>query len=125
MSFIGKLGYSLVVALIGLFIVFVGLAILIGCIYALSAIMKKAQARREEKAKAAAPAPAPAPVIVPEPVAEAAAEESGEDEGELIAVITAALMAYSKNSNKAVVVKNIRRQSAWAAAGRADQLTRF
>ena len=60
------------------------------------------------------------------PVAEAAAEETGVDENELIAVITAALMAYTKgNGNKTLVVKNIRRANAWAAAGKADQLTRF
>ena len=64
--------------------------------------------------------------MVPEPAAEAAAEETGVDEGELVAVITAALMAYAKtNGNKTLVVKNIRRANAWAAAGRADQLTRF
>ena len=124
MSFIGKLGYSLIVALIGLFIVFLGLVILIGCIYALSAIMRRMNARKEEKK--AISAPAPAPVVVPEPVAEAAAEETGVDENELVAVITAALMAYTKGSgNKTLVVKNIRRANAWAAAGRADQLTRF
>ena len=124
MSFIGKLGYSLIVALIGLLIVFIGLGILIGCIYALSAVMGKMRARKEEQEKANAPAPAP--VVVPEPVAEAAAEETDVDENELIAVITAALMAYTKgNGNKTLVVKNIRRANAWAAAGRADQLTRF
>ncbi len=124
MSFIGKLGYSLIVALIGLLIVFVGLAILIGCIYGLSAIMSKMRARKEEQEKNKAPAPAP--VVVPEPVAEAAAEDAGVDENELVAVITAALMAYTKGSgNKTLVVKNIRRANAWAAAGRADQLTRF
>ena len=45
MSFIGKLGYSLIVALIGLLIVFIGLGILIGCIYALSAVMGKMRAQ--------------------------------------------------------------------------------
>ena len=125
MSFIGKLGYSLVVALIGLFIVFLGLVILIGCIKAMSRIVGKM--RENAEAKKAASAPAPAPVAVPEPVAEAAAEETGADENELVAVITAALAAYMKGSNegKTLVVKNIRRANAWAAAGRADQLTRF
>ena len=124
MSFIGKLGYSLIVTLLGLFIVFVGLVILIGCIKVLSVFVRKMNARKEEEKKPAAPAPAP--VVVPEPVAEAAAEDAGVDEGELVAVITAALMAYTKgNGNKTLVVKNIRRANAWANAGRADQLTRF
>ena len=117
MSILGKLGYSLIVALIGLMIVFVGLIILIACIYALAAVMRKVRERAEAKKPAA---PAPAPVVVPEPVA----EEAQVDEGELVAVITAALMAYTK-SNKTLVVKNIRRANAWASAGRADQLTRF
>ncbi|MBR3504789.1 MAG: OadG family protein [Clostridia bacterium] len=122
MSFIGKLGYSLIVAIIGLFIVFLGLVILIGCIKAMSIIVGKMR----ENAEAKKPAPTPAPVVVPEPVAEAAAEEAGVDEGELVAVITAALMAYAKgNGGKTLVVKNIRRANAWANAGRADQLTRF
>jgi len=124
MSILGKLGYSLIVTLLGLFIVFLGLIILIGCIKVMSAVVGKM--RENAEAKKAASAPAPAPVVVPEPVAEAAAEETGVDENELIAVITAALMAYTKgNGNKTLVVKNIRRANAWAAAGKADQLTRF
>ena len=124
MSFIGKLGYSLIVALIGLFIVFLGLIILIACIKVMSKVVSKM--RENAEAKQAAIVPAPAPVVVPQPVAEAAAEETGVDEGELVAVITAALMAYTKaGGNKTLVVKNIRRANAWAAAGRADQLTRF
>ena len=124
MSFIGKLGYSLIVTLLGLFIVFLGLVILIGCIKVMSKVVSKM--RENAEAKKAAAIPAPAPVVVPEPVAEAAAEDAGVDEGELVAVITAALMAYTKgNGNKTLVVKNIRRANAWANAGRADQLTRF
>ena len=52
--------------------------------------------------------------------------EPEQDEGELIAVITAALMAYQKSTGgKQLVVRNIRRQNAWAAAGRSEQLNRF
>ena len=124
MSILGKLGYSLIVTLLGLFIVFLGLVILIGCIKVMSKVVGKM--RENAEAKKAASAPAPAPIVVPEPVAEAAAEDAGVDEGELVAVITAALMAYTKgNGNKTLVVKNIRRANAWANAGRADQLTRF
>ena len=122
MGFISRLGNSLLVMVIGLLIVFTGLIILIACIKIMSIVVGKMSANKAAKEKANAPAP----VVVPEPVVEAAAEESGEDEEELIAVITAALMAYSKsNGNKTLVVRNIRRANAWAAAGRADQLTRF
>ena len=119
MSFIGKLGYSLTVALTGLFIVFLGLSILIGCIYALGKILRKSGKRKET------PAPA-APVVIPEPVAEAAAEETGMEQDELSAVITAAVMAAAApEKGKKLVVRSVRRASAWAAAGRAEQVNRF
>ena len=119
-----KLIFALTVMLVGMLIVFLGLTILIFCIKALSALLSS----KKEAPKAAAPAPAPAPVVVPEPVAETAAAETGADANELIAVITAALMAYtgSEKSNKTLVVRNIRaaaaKAPAWARAGRADQL---
>ena len=124
MSLLGNLGYSAVVTLLGLFIVFLGLIILIGCIK----LMSKVTARIRENAEAAKQAakPAPAPVIVPEPVAEAAAEKTGMDQDELIAVITAAILAAAKpEKGKKLVVRNVRRTSAWAAAGRAEQISRF
>ena len=47
MSILGKLGYSLIVALIGLFIVFLGLIILIGCIKVMSAVVGKMRENAE------------------------------------------------------------------------------
>ena len=128
MDILSKLGYSGSVAVIGMLIVFTGLVILIFCIKVLSALLDA----KKEAPKAAAPAPAPAPVVVPEPVAAVAAAETGAQADELIAVITAALMAYTANekgsatAGKTLVVRNIRaaaaKQSAWARAGRVDQL---
>ena len=120
-----KLIFAVTVMLVGMLIVFLGLTILIFCIKALSAILES-----KKEAPKAAPAPAPAPVVVPEPVAEVAAEETGADANELIAVITAALMAYTSGekgsayAGKTLVVRNIRaaKANAWARAGRADQL---
>ena len=117
-----KLIFAVTVMLVGMLIVFLGLTILIFCIKALSALL-------DSKKEAPKAAPAPAPVVVPEPVAETAAAETGADANELIAVITAALMAYTASEkpgtcNKTLVVRNIRaaKANAWARAGRADQL---
>lgn len=121
MSIFAKLGFAALVMLIGVMIVFFGLTLLIICIKIMSSVVRSMTAK-----KAPAPAPAPKPVVVPEPVAEAAAEETGMNEDELVAVITAALMAYAKDPNKTLVVRNIRRAAqkapAWSKAGRADQL---
>ena len=121
-------GFSLTVMLIGLLIVFLGLIILICCIKVMSKIVGAMRAKADEKAarKAAASAPAQPAVTVPEPVAQAAAAEAEVSQDELVAVITAALMAYQKNnSNKTLVVRNIRRANAWSGAGRSEQLARF
>ena len=109
--------FSLQVMLIGMLVVFFGLIILIACIELLSAIIGAAT-KKEKGAPQPQPVPAAAPaaVVIPEPVAKASSDE-------LVAVITAALMAYA-GSNKTLVVRSIRRAGApvWAKAGRAEQL---
>ena len=121
MSILDKLGFSFLVMIIGMLIVFFGLIILICLIKLMSIIVDSLAGKKKEPA-----APAPAPVVVPKPVAEAAAEETGLESEELIAVITAALAAFNKDSNKTLVVRSVRRAAAktpaWAKAGRADQL---
>ena len=121
MSILDKLGFAFLIMLIGLMIVFFGLIILICLIKLMSIIVGALTGKKKEQAS-----PAPAPVVVPEPVAEAAAEETGLENDELIAVITAALAAFNKDGNKTLVVRYVRRAaaktSAWAKAGRADQL---
>ena len=128
MEILTKLGFSGTITLIGMGMVFIGLIILIVFITILAHLL----GNKKEAPKAAAPAPAPAPVVVPEPVAAVAAAETGAQADELVAVITAALMAYTANekgsatAGKTLVVRNIRaaaaKQSAWARAGRVDQL---
>lgn len=118
MEILSKLGFAALVMVIGLLIVFTGLVILIFCIKAMSALLKAFNPKK---------APAPAPVPAPQPVAaEPEKEEPELNQDELVAVITAALMAYAKDSNKTLVVRSIRRSGAkapvWANAGRADQL---
>jgi len=121
-NFLSTLGYGATVAVIGIAIVFAVLALLIVSIYALGAVMQKMTA--EKKAPAQPAAPAPAPVAVPAPVAEEPAADEVVDDAELIAVIAAAIAAFD-NSGKNLVVRKVRRVSAWNKSSRQEQVTRF
>ena len=130
MSVIGKIVYGLQVTAIGLVVVFVGLAILIGFITLMAQAFKAIDARKaaklkaeqtaklEAEARAAAAAPAPAPVAEPEPAGEEV------DDSALIAVIAAAIAAYT-DSDKQLVVRRVRRVTGWNRASRAEQVYRF
>ena len=121
-NILSAIGYGGTVAIIGMLIVFFVLALLIACIYALGAVMQKMTG--EKKAPKAAPAPAPAPVAVPAPVVEEPAAEEVVDDAELIAVIAAAIAAFD-NSGKTLVVRKVRRVSAWNKSSRQEQVCRF
>ena len=122
MTLPARLGFSGTVMLLGMTIVFIGLVILILCIYGLSAILSLKKEKKADEPK----------VVVPAPVAQAAAAQTGASADELVAVITAALMAYTATeggaaaSGKKLVVRNIRavaaQQNAWARAGRTNQI---
>ena len=128
MNILGKIVYGLQVAAIGLVVVFLGLAILIAFITLMAQVFKAidgkkadkaAEAKRAEEAARAAEAAkaAAAPAAVePEPVA-----EDVTDDGALIAVIAAAIAAFT-DSDKQLVV---RRVSGWNRAGRTEQVYRF
>ena len=125
MSFGGKIVYGLQVAAIGLVVVFLGLAILIGFITLMAQVFKVINGNKEAKAaeakraaEAAKAAAAPA-AVEPEPVA-----EDVTDDGALIAVIAAAIAAFT-DSDKQLVVRKVRRVSGWNRAGRAEQVYRF
>jgi len=121
-NFFNALGYGATVAVIGIAIVFLGLGILIAAIYLLSGLLRKMLSAGEKKA---APAPAPAPAPVPAPVAEPVVEEAEVvDDAELIAVIAAAIAAFD-NSGKRLVVRKVRRVSAWNKSSREEQVCRF
>ena len=125
-----KILYGLQVTAIGLVVVFMGLAILIGFITLMAQVFKAidgkkaARLKAEEAAKAAAAAaaakaaPAPAPVAEPEPVVEEV------DDAQRIAVIAAAIAAYTAG-NQQLVVRKVRRVSGWNRASRAEQVYRF
>ncbi len=131
MSVFGKVVYGLQVAAIGLVVVFLGLAILIAFITLMAQVFKaidakknarakaEAEAKAEAAAKAASAAAAAAPVAEPEP-----AEQDVTDDAQLIAVISAAIAAFT-DSDKQLVVRRVRRVSGWNRAGRAEQVYRF
>ena len=131
MSVFGKIVYGLQVAAIGLVVVFLGLAILIGFITLMAQVFKvingnkeakAAEAKRAAEAAKAAKAAEAAkavPVAQPEPVVEDVTDDS-----ELIAVIAAAIAAFT-DSDKQLVVRKVRRVSGWNRAGRAEQVYRF
>ena len=131
MSVFGKIVYGLQVAAIGLVVVFLGLAILIGFITLMAQVFKAVDGKKAAKAAEAARAAeaakaaqaAKAATAAPAPVAEPVAEEVT-DEGELIAVIAAAIAAFS-DGNKQLVVRKVRRVSGWNRASRAEQVYRF
>lgn len=115
-----KLLFSLIVMVLGMLIVFVGLIILIGAIKLLSWVLgiKKPEPAKSAPAPESAPAsvPAPAPESAPVPVV-----ESGIDP-RLVAVIMAAVVAQ-EGSNKALVVRSIRRApSLWKNTARRESL---
>ena len=126
MNTMNPVAYGLIVAVIGIAVVFVMLTILIAFVWALGKLIQKLVNRAEAKkaaaaaaAKAAAPAPAPAPVIE-----EPAVEETAVDDAQLIAVIAAAIAAYD-NSGKNLVVRKVRRVSGWKDAARSEQIYHF
>lgn len=98
--------------LMGVGLVFVLLVVISLLISCLGLVGKIGQKKPEPKAPAATPAPAPAA-----PVAEAPVEENLVDDGELVAVITAAIMASMGDGVMEVpadglVIRSIRRRRA-------------
>ena len=118
--------YGTPVMLIGLFVVFAMLTILICCIMAMSGAFNKIKKAKEEKARAKAAAAAPAPVAAPAPapVAEPVPVMEEVNDAQLIAVIAAAIAAFD-NSGKSLVVRKVRRVSSWNKASRQEQVYRF
>ena len=131
MNILGKIVYGLQVAAIGLVVVFLGLAILIAFITLMAQVFKAidgkkadkaAEAKRAEEAARAAEAAktAAAPAAVePEPAVADVTDDSA-----LIAVIAAAIAAFT-DSDKQLVVRRVRRVSGWNRAGRTEQVYRF
>ena len=122
MNTMNPVAYGLIVAVIGIAVVFVMLTILIAFVWALGKLIQKLVNRAEAKkaAAAAAAAPAHAPVVEAPVVEEAPVV----DDAELIAVIAAAIAAFD-NSGKNLVVRKVRRVSGWKDAARSEQIYHF
>ena len=122
MNTMNPVAYGLIVAVIGIAVVFVGLTILVFFVWLMGQLFRAVTKAKEEKKAAAAPAPvAPAPA----PVAEPAVEESAEvNDAELIAVIAAAIAAFD-DSGKRLVVRKVRRVPGWKDAARSEQIYHF
>lgn len=96
----------------GIAVVFLALAILIGILYLMGAILGRNK-KKAEPIKAEAPAA--------QPVAEAV-EEADEDDDEVIAVISAAIAAYGEADGKQYRITGVKKRdkaqrSGWSAAG--------
>ena len=98
---------------IGMLVVFFGLAILIGCIYLLTAITRRGKKEQPKKEAEAAPA-----------VQEAPEAEDETDDSELVAVISAAIAAVWDKQSSTFVVRRVRRvqPAARAHAARDEQI---
>ncbi|MDY5220707.1 MAG: OadG family protein [Aristaeellaceae bacterium] len=125
MNTMNPVAYGLIVAVIGIAVVFVGLTILVFFVWLMGQLFRAITKAKEEKAKkaaeaAAAAAPAPAPVVE-QPVVE---ESAVVDDSELIAVIAAAIAAFD-NSGKRLVVRKVRRVPGWKDAARSEQIYHF
>ena len=120
MNTMNPVAYGLIVAVIGIAVVFVMLTILIAFVWALGKLIQKLVNRAEAKKAAAAPAPAPAPVVEAPVVEEAPVV----DDAQLIAVIAAAIAAFD-NSGKNLVVRKVRRVNGWNSAARSEQIYHF
>ena len=117
-----------ILALTGILVVFLILAILIFFFWLIGTIFKAVdKAKAEKKASAdAAKVDAPKPAVEAAPAAETAA-----DDEELIAVITAAIAAYEDGGS--FTIKSVRRRgdkdtqarSAWSMAGLNGNLRQF
>lgn len=114
----------------GFVMVFMILAVLILALFILGKICtfadKKAKAKQAAKKAEVAPAPAPVPVVTAEPEE----EEYEVDDAEIIAVISAAIAAYSEQDGVNYVIKKIkpadrRTRSGWGNAGIMDNTRPF
>lgn len=114
------LAYGGIVAVIGMLIVFLGLIILIACIWVMGKVFQALTKRSEKKAAAEAPVKDEIAPIEAAP----AAEETAEVDPQLIAVIAAAIAAYD-NSGKNLVVRKVRRVSGWNNSARSEQIYHF
>lgn len=116
-----------IIALAGIMVVFLILAILIFFFWLMGTVFKAVDSKKKSKTaeKTVAAAPAPAPTVAAEDSSDA---EDGLDE-EIAAVIAAAVAAYSERDGKAYRIVDVRSsartRSAWGLAGIGDNTRPF
>lgn len=124
------LTYGGMVTVIGLLVVFTGLALLIVILMLMAQFFKafgKSQQKRAEAKQARREAEKPAeekPAVAPAAPVETVEAEEVVDDTELIAVIAAAIAAYEPDGKK-LVVRRVRRVGGWNRAAREEQTVRF
>ena len=113
-----SLQIGLSTAAIGITVVFVGLIILIGMIYAMTVFTRRTGNKAAK--------PVSVPEKAPLPVQEAPAEETEEENDEsVVAAITAAIACVWQDESTGFVVRRIRRvqnSPAWQRSGREEQI---
>jgi len=112
---------TLLVAVVGILVVFFGLAVLIMLIKAMGILTGNAGKKKEKPVQAA---PVPVAKIEPAAAPAAPAAPAAQSNDELIAVITAAVAAMMGEGNGFTVrrVRRINNTPAWAKAGREEQI---
>lgn len=117
-----------IIALTGILVVFLILAILIFFFWLMGTIFKAVDKSKKEKAaKKAEAAKAEAPAAKVEKVA--VEEDDYSDDEEIVAVISAAIAAYAAEEGTAYKIKSIKKhsrsRSAWSMAGLSDNMRGF
>lgn len=116
-----------IITLTGIVVVFAILGLLIALFYGMGAAFQAIDKKKAAKKAAEAAAKQAAVQAAPVPVAEV---EEDEDEEEIIAVISAAIAAYSEQDGKSYEIRSIRRKdnktrSAWSLAGIGENVRPF
>ncbi|MBQ8171440.1 MAG: OadG family protein [Oscillospiraceae bacterium] len=111
-----------IITITGLLVVFLILGILIFIFWGMGQFFKSMDKRKAQKAEAAKAAEAVKTVAPVAVVEDAAEEDVVADDDEIIAVISAAIAAYSEADGKQYEIRSIRRKdsrtrSAWSLAG--------
>ena len=117
------LTYGGMVTVIGLLVVFTGLALLIVILMLMAQFFKALENWRQKRAEAKKPAEEK-PAVAPAAPVETVEAEEVVDDTELIAVIAAAIAAYEPDGKK-LVVRRVRRVGGWNRAAREEQTVRF
>lgn len=115
-----------IITITGILVVFLILALLIFVFWGMGQIFMALDKKKVKKAEKAAEAAAKAE---PAPVVEDVEDEMSDDD-EIIAVISAAIAAYSEQDGKTYEIRSIRRKdsrtrSAWSLAGIGDNTRPF